>query len=275
LDSADGKDVGRGALDQRSFLTSRHDEGIVSRINVSTPRMFSKVNNAKDRTAQTVGILALHQEFYPVVSELLVVLRNESLMLPKFDRLDRQFAEAFQSYIRDRSRSDSLLSQIKAHIIHEGRNTSIRRSATDEELTDMREASVETKISFEEIETIDVAQVLAKATEIAEQFQKKMSEHLFQTIDAVTEKTGLQDDARGMPLTNERLINLFSRMEMNFEHSDEGDLTIVTSPQMTSTFERLKREIDENPDIKKKWDAMKEAKRSEFREREINRDLAG
>ena len=59
-------------------------------------------------------------------------------------------------------------------------------------------------------------------------------------------------------------------MSMNCERSPDGDIVIVTSPAMIQTFEKLEREMKENPELKKKWDAMIEGKRNEFREREIN-----
>jgi hypothetical protein len=196
-------------------------------------------------------------------------------MLPRFAELDLQFDEALRDYMQARSRRSPILREIKAHIIHEGRSTNLRRSSTELEPTKMFEASAETQMSFAEIETVDANYILSKANEIAEQFEKHFSLNLFQTIDEVTKKTGLRGDNAGAPLTHDNLIEILSRMEMNFERSEHGDLTIVTAPGMASTFEKLERERIENPEIQKKWDAMMEKKRSEFREREINRNLVG
>jgi hypothetical protein len=196
-------------------------------------------------------------------------------MLPRLAELDREFDDAIRSYMQGRSRRSPLLNQIKAHTVHEGRSSSIRRSPTEIEPTTMREASVEAEMRFDDIEQVDTNYMLHKANEIAEQFEKQFSLHLFSTIDETTKKTGLRSDNVGAPLTHDGLIELMSRMQMNFEKSEHGDLTIVTAPGMEKTFQRLERERIENPEIKKKWDEMMEKKRREFREREINRNLVG
>ena len=195
-------------------------------------------------------------------------------MLPRIAKLDRQFARAIQNYVQARSRRTPLLSEINAHVIHEGHASAIRRTADEIEPTKMLEASAETKMSFDEIASVDLDYVLSKANEIAAQFEKHFSTNIFQSVDEVTQKTGLRQDAGG-PLTNEALIKIFSMMEIDFERSHSGDVTIVTAPGMVSTFERLEREMNENPEIKKKWDEMMEERRNDFREREINRNLVG
>jgi hypothetical protein len=196
-------------------------------------------------------------------------------MLPRIGRLDQQFMEAIQSYIQQRSRGTSVLNDIRAHVIHEGRGSSLRRSQTEIEPIDMLQARVETTLSYDDIDKVDLAYIVMKANEIAADFERQFSSHLFKTMEEVTESTGQKKDAGGKPLTNNILIDLFSMMQINFENSQHGDITIVTSPGMLSTFQRLEREMNENPEIKARWNRMMEAKRNEFREREINRNLAG
>jgi hypothetical protein len=196
-------------------------------------------------------------------------------MLPRIANLDREFVNAVQNYVRTHSRESQLLKEIRAHVIHEGHASAIRRSADELEHAKMTEAAAETTMAFAEIDNVDSDYVLAKANDISSQFQKHMSQHLFETINEVTEKTGLRADAKGQGLTNDLLIELFSKMQMNFERSQHGDVTIVASPQMIPTFQKLERQMQEDPQMKKKWDDMIERKRNEFREREINRNLVG
>ena len=196
-------------------------------------------------------------------------------MLPRIAKLDRQFSEAIQGRVRARARGTSVLRDIRSHVIHEGKDTAIRRSPLEIESTAMKDASVETTMSFDEIDKMDLGYVVHKADEIAADFERQLSSRLFKTMEEVTEKTGQKMDAAGAPLTNEVLIEILSMMQMNFEHSPSGDITIVTAPGMIPTFERLEREMNENPAIRTKWNRMMEAKRNEFREREINRNLVG
>ena len=196
-------------------------------------------------------------------------------MLPRIAKLDRQFTEAFQHYVQARSRGSSVLREIKAHVIHEGRDAAIRRSPTDLEPTKLIRAGVETRMTPQEIESVDLALIVSKANEISAEFERQISQHLFQTLEQVTDQTGLKKDGGGAPLTNEMLIEVFSMMQMNFERSQSGDVVIVTAPGMAPTFQKLEREMYENAQIRAKWNAMMEQKRNEFREREINRNLVG
>jgi len=52
----------------------------------------------------------------------------------------------------------------------------------------MMEASVETKISFDEIDNIDLSYVMSKADEISAQFEREFSSGLFRTLEEVTTK---------------------------------------------------------------------------------------
>lgn len=110
---------------------------------------------------------------------------------------------------------------------------------------------------------------------MAEQFAKQLSLNLFRTLDEVTTKTGQVVDGRGAPMSNEMMMEMFSKMTIDFEKSPHGDLTIVVAPQMASRLQSLDRELYEKPDLRRKMNELMDKKRNEFREREINRNLAG
>jgi hypothetical protein len=196
-------------------------------------------------------------------------------MLPRIASLEAEFSDALTRYVQQRSRSDGLLREIRAHVIHEGAASTIQRSPTDSEKTEMFAAQAETTMRFDEIEAVDMNYIIKKANEIAEHFGRKFSESLFQTMDDATAKTGQRVDARGAPLTNEAIMKMLSMMPIEFEKSQHGDITIVTAPEMLPRFQMLERELNENPELRKKMNDLMDQKRNEFREREINRNLAG
>jgi hypothetical protein len=196
-------------------------------------------------------------------------------MIPRIAKLDKEFAAATRAYIQARSRRRGILNQIATHIIHEGASNSISRGPLENEPTKMIEAGAETRMDFAEIESVDVNYILTKANEIADQFEKHFSIHLFETMDDATKKTGLRYDGGGRPLTNEAIMEALSQMHMDFDKSGNPNISIVTSPAMTTTLQKLQAEVDENPALRKRWDDMMEKKRDEFRTREINRNLAG
>jgi hypothetical protein len=196
-------------------------------------------------------------------------------MLPRIARIDKEFADAIRAYIQARSRRRGILNQIASHIIHEGTSNTINRGPSETEPTKMVEAGAETNIGFDEIESVDANYILNKANELADQFERHFSTHLFETMDDVTKKTGLRYDGGGRPLTNDALIEALSQMNMDFDKSGKADISIVTSPAMAATFPKLEAEMDKDPALRKRWDDMMEKKRDEFRTREVNRNLAG
>jgi hypothetical protein len=196
-------------------------------------------------------------------------------MLPRIASLDSEFSDALTSYVRQRSRRDGLIREIRSHVVHEGAASAIQRSPTDSEKTKMFAAEAETTMHFDDIESVDVNYIIGKANEIADQFGRQFSQSIFQTMDEATAKTGQRVDARGSPLTNDLIIEMLSKMPIDFEKSPHGDLSIVTSPQMVPRFQALERELDANPELRKKMNDLMDEKRNEFREREINRNLAG
>jgi hypothetical protein len=136
-------------------------------------------------------------------------------------------------------------------------------------------ASAETKYGVDEIESIDVSYILRKVEETAEQFEQKFSQNFFETLHEGTKKTGQVVDAGGKPLTNELIVEMLSKMQVDFERSPHGDLTMVSAPGMSDTFQRLERELRENSEVQRKLNDIMEKKRNDFREREINRNLVG
>lgn len=196
-------------------------------------------------------------------------------MVPRFARMEREFDKAIQKYIRIVARGSGVLSEVKTHVIHEGRSSSIRRAPEEIEVTKMKEAGAEVSLSFDEIEMVNLDVILSKANLLAEQFRKQFSAYFFETINESSEKTGQTVDAKG-PLTNEIMLQMIDKMEVNFERNKQvGDFSIVTSPQMVPTFQKLEAELKSNPSLQRKWDQLLERKRNDFREREINRNLVG
>jgi hypothetical protein len=196
-------------------------------------------------------------------------------MLPRIAKLDKEFYDAIRAYIQARSRSRGILSEISSHVIHEGTSNSISRGPSENEPTKMFEAGAETQFHFDDIESVDENYIVNKADELADQFERQFSTHLFETMDDVTKKTGLRYDGGGRPLTNDALIEALSGMNMEFDESGKPAISIVAAPAMAATFQRLEAEMEENPVLRKRWDDMIEKKRDEFRTREINRNLAG
>jgi hypothetical protein len=131
-------------------------------------------------------------------------------------------------------------------------------------------------MAFKEIENVTLEKIINSIISMASQFNEQQAKHLFGTLEKVTEKTGQVHDAKGKPLTNDDIILLMGKAQIDFEKDKEhGDSSFVTSPQMAPVFARLDDEMKRSPELQKKWKAMLERKKGEYREREADRNLAG
>ena len=194
----------------------------------------------------------------------------------KLAKLDEDFEIAFGKLVRNTAKSNGLLKEIKAHIIHEGRKTTIRRGTEAPDITEMKTASGDITTSFDDIENIDWKAVLTMAENIAKQMAEQQTSHMLNTMNEATKKTGQIYNSKGAPLTNEAILQLLSMMQINFENDTAlGDISIVVPPAMIPTLQRLDKEFNESPELKKKMNQLLEKKRDEFREREANRNLVG
>jgi hypothetical protein len=197
-------------------------------------------------------------------------------MLPRFVRLEAEFERAIQRLIKRTAKGSGVLSQIKSHVIHEGKEMSIVRAEEDQDTTDLRAEQAEVIMTHDEIDNVNLEFIMFKANEIATQFEKQLSVRLFETVKDVTDRTGQSLNAHGQPLTVETLLQLFDKMQINFERNKEvGDFTIVVAPAMIPALKEIETEMMSNPELRKKWNDLIESKRNEFREREINRNLVG
>ncbi|MBX3521912.1 MAG: hypothetical protein KF807_01760 [Xanthobacteraceae bacterium] len=184
--------------------------------------------------------------------------------------------EANARFMRRLTRQDGILSQISAHIIHEGRATAIVRQDLSVDKTEMVSNEASTELSFSEIENITADAIIAKLVEMARQFREQATTHLLNTMNKVTSETGQVYDAKGKPLTNEAIFEMLEMMPIDFEkNKNVGDLVVLTAPAMMPVFQKLEEEMKANPELRKKHQAILEKKRDEYRTREINRNLVG
>lgn len=197
-------------------------------------------------------------------------------MLPNFEKLNTAFAKAVSRAVRHMARQDGVLREIKTHALHEGRNSSIRRPDDSVEQTEVLSAEASVSMSFDEMENVSLELILDRLTSMAKQFQKQQVQHFFDTLNEVTTRTGQVHNAQGKPLTNEDIFAMFEKMQLDFERNpDVGDASVIASPNMIPVFKRLDEEMERSPDLQRRWKAILEKKKSEYREREINRNLDG
>ena len=197
-------------------------------------------------------------------------------MLPNFEKLNVQFNKAIGNAVRKISKSRGALREVRSYVIHEGARTEIRRPDDSVEETEMVTAEAEIKLTFDEIEDVTFELIVDRVMSMGTQFGNQQSKLFFKTMDEVTTRTGQVHSTGGRPLTNEDMLLMLEKMQIDFERDPvHGDFSIVVAPSMVSTLQKLSEEMDSSPSPRKRWAEILERKRDEYRGREADRNLAG
>lgn len=202
--------------------------------------------------------------------------KEHDVALPFFADCIRLFEEALAYKIHSRTRSDGLLSQISTHAIHEGRGSTIVRAPDDVDEMELRTGSAEITISHDEAKSFDLASVEAQISRIADQFSEQQSKIVFQTMDEATKKTGNIRDMEGKKLSNEMLMEAMEMIQEDLSDGPEStSLSLVIHPDSIPRLKKLQEEFDNSPELQDKFKKMKMRKYEQYRDREMDRNLAG
>ncbi|MBO6538291.1 MAG: hypothetical protein JJ969_02730 [Rhizobiaceae bacterium] len=196
-----------------------------------------------------------------------------SARLPYFKSLTDRCRTAVGIRIKAAAKA-GVLAEIGNYTIFEGHQTKLRRHDESLDETEIMASSAEILAERMDLENIDRAYVENKINELARQLNESMTKELFETINAVTEKTGNVVESGG-PLTNEKMLEIQRMMPALSDPFEDGNLMMVVSPNMMERIQELEKEFQSSPSLKKKYEAMRIEKYEEYRSNRLDRELAG
>lgn len=201
---------------------------------------------------------------------------SEDICLPRFEEVTDLFMERFEFLIRKETRSDGFLSELKAHAIHEGQRSTIVRTKDDIDEMVLKTGSAEISIDHKDAESIDVNKINKFIETIAEQFRKDQSAMVFGVLDEVTQKTGNVIKGDGRQLDHEGLFEALEKVEHNFKRGPgQSDLVIVVGTEMSERLKLLDTEFKNSPELQRRFSEIMTRKYEQYRDREMDRTLAG
>lgn len=138
----------------------------------------------------------------------------------------------------------------------------------------LQEVSVPIEVKIEEIPDLVGEKLVAKLDTLAEDAARQVSQITFRKMDDVTREAGMAVDAGGGPPTKEIWLEMFQKMEIDFDPSTgKPELTVVMHPVMAEAFQKLWGEWEKDPDFMKRYSELFGQKREEWRDRESRRKL--
>ena len=138
----------------------------------------------------------------------------------------------------------------------------------------MQEIAVPIEVKIEEIPELVGEKLFARVDAIAEETARQVSQVTFRKMDEVTREAGMTVDAAGGPPTKEIWLEMFQKMEIDFDpKTGKPELTLVMHPVMAEAMQRLWGEWKEASDFMRRYNELLTEKREEWRDRESRRKL--
>lgn len=196
-------------------------------------------------------------------------------MLPDFPETKRLFSRFFRTYMRRKFREVSPFSAVQTRLLHEGRAMKIIRADQSESSSGMEQLSAHLEIKFDEIENLTLQKAIEKHDAMVMDLVQKQTHLIRERMTSeIPESQTL--DAKGRKFDAQLLIELLEKMQIEFypdgrPHELLVDGSLFTPERMAA----VEKEIESNPELKRRFDEMMERKKEEWRAREADRKLVG
>lgn len=195
-------------------------------------------------------------------------------MLPDFPRIKERHAEAINQYLRKLTRQDPLFSGIREERQFEGNRMAIKTEDGEVDQTPYKEVSSSYSIKKEDVIAKGPKAFIENIHEMVEEVKKQKAQLFFEKMEEITKKTGNIVDGKGQPFTHEMFIETLKKIWIEFDEQGKPMLpTIVVSPELGLKIKEKIPKWEANPEYKKQFEEVIEAKRKEWNDRESHRKL--
>lgn len=188
-------------------------------------------------------------------------------MLPDFLKVKARL-ETMLEYEMELARLAHMgvFADVPTSIVVEGNNTVIIREDGSVEKVELKEARVEQEIKFAEVEEMTHEMVLHTIDEVAKEMAEQIERSIYEELNRITDETGnvISDD--GKPFSIEMLFEMLEKMDLDFDEAGNPSGTrFVPPPKLPAA----------DPETARRYQALMDQKREEWRVRENNRKLVG
>lgn len=202
---------------------------------------------------------------------------TSSLMFPDIPSLKQEIAKKLQAAFKQRVNIYmGAINEAPRYFIKEGRRVVTIRPDGHIDETELKAASAETSIRFDEVPHLTFQDRLLKLDEAARQMAEQISEHAFHQINEAVERVGNVVQGGGKPLSPEVYLEVIEKIQLDFDSDGSPNtLTVVIPPGMEQRAKQTIEELQQNPEYNKRYQAVIEKKRMEWHDREAARKLVG
>ena len=148
----------------------------------------------------------------------------------------------------------------------------------DGSIADMspQEMKVELMINLAEIEGMSHEMILNKINTMAKEMAEKQAELSYEAISKAVDEIGNVVDADGETFSMDMFFQALEKIDRDFDEvGNPSELAWAVSPKLFPSIAKIIEQAKIDPEIDKRFKALMERKREEWRVRENNRELVG
>jgi hypothetical protein len=195
-------------------------------------------------------------------------------MLPDFPKLKTEVHRDVLAKIRRRvDRADSVVSQIKRFSQHEGRDMRYERMDAPPVQSGQEEIGAAFQVLLSDVPDLVGPKLDAKIDEMAQEIAKQQAGMIFRRTQETCNEVGNAIDAAGQPLSAELLLEMLSKVQMDFEPDGTPTGQFVIHPDMLPALKKAGEELERDPELKRRHEDILRRQREEWAARESHRKL--
>jgi hypothetical protein len=193
-------------------------------------------------------------------------------MVPEYPRIAAGLNWCYREYVRrEVGRHLGHLSEIRSVLQFEGTETVLTRADGSRENVGMVRIEAGGRV-FTRTSTLDT--ILTELSSLALDMAHQQSRSVYAAMDKVCEESGQTFDARGQRLDADLFLKALEMVEIDFDDLGRPRLpTLVVGGGPDAVRTLLSQQDD--PEVKKRFDALISDKYEAWRDREASRKLAG
>ena len=163
------------------------------------------------------------------------------------------------------------LADVPKSIIFEGNKTAVMYADGSVNKSNLKEVQSKLTVDSAEFEKMNHEMVLNKINHIAEDMAGKMKKSFYEQIEKSASEVGNVVDAGGEPFSIDLLLKMLEKMDIDFDEAGNPTFMMVAGPKLQSSINKALAD----PKNSRRYHALMERKKEEWRARESNRKLVG
>jgi hypothetical protein len=168
------------------------------------------------------------------------------------------------------------LANVPESMIFEGDKTVVVREDGSIDEENLESTTVKLEVKFEEVEKMNHEMVLDKINRAAEEMASKMAKLFYERLTESAEEVGNVVSAGGEPFSIDLFFEMLEKIHVDFD--EEGNpiqLMCPVNPKLLPSIAETISQAKADPANDRRFEAIIERKREEWRVRESNRKLVG